>query len=164
LTGASEATDIPSIFGRMRVAGQVIWATHFKESSSISGGGKGSSPEPETTTFSYSVSMAVALCEGEISRVGRVWADGVELSQLGLDMRVYPGSEDQQPDPKIAAVEGAEATPAYRGTAYVVFEDLPLGQFGNRVPQFTFEIMRPAPVNERQTQVDLVDQITGVVS
>ncbi|WP_439124314.1 baseplate multidomain protein megatron, partial [Marivita sp.] len=33
--------------------------------------------------------------------------------------------------------------PAYRGTAYVVFEDLDLSRFGNRVPQFSFEVTRP---------------------
>ena len=35
--------------------------------------------------------------------------------------------------------------PAYRGTAYVVLEELDLTPYGNRVPQFTFEVFRPAP-------------------
>jgi hypothetical protein len=35
---------------------------------------------------------------------------------------------------------GAASTPAYRGTAYVVFEELPLGNYGNRLPQLSFEI------------------------
>ena len=48
------------------------------------------------------------------------------------------------PDPKIEAVEGSGNAPAYRGIAYVVLEDLPLGQFGNRIPQFSFEVLRPA--------------------
>ena len=34
--------------------------------------------------------------------------------------------------------------PAYRGIAYVVIEDLALAAFGNRVPQFSFEVVRPA--------------------
>ena len=38
---------------------------------------------------------------------------------------------------------GADETPAYRGTAYVVFEDLALGNFGNRLPQLSFEVFRP---------------------
>ena len=58
-------------------------------------------------------------------------------------MRVYPRQRDQLPDPKIEAVEGAGTVPAYRGTAYVVIEDLELGRFGNRVPQLTFEVIRP---------------------
>ena len=38
---------------------------------------------------------------------------------------------------------GAANTLAYRGTAYVVFEDLPLGNYGNRIPQLSFEVFRP---------------------
>ena len=38
---------------------------------------------------------------------------------------------------------GAANTPAYRGTAYVVFEELPLERFGNRLPQLSFEVFRP---------------------
>ncbi len=114
-----------------------------------SGGGKGAPPQPKTTTYSYSVSLAVALCEGEIRRVGRVWADGVELDLSSVSMRVYTGTEDQMPDPLLEAVEGAGTVPAYRGIAYVVFEDLDLTPFGNRVPQFAFEVARIAkPVRE----------------
>src|SRR5262249_12821489 len=37
---------------------------------------------------------------------------------------------------------GADNTPAYRGLAYVVFEDFPLADYGNRIPNFTFEVQR----------------------
>jgi len=46
-------------------------------------------------------------------------------------------------DDLIAAREGADNAPAYRGHAYVVFERLPLADFGNRIPQLSFEIIRP---------------------
>ncbi|WP_394177236.1 glycoside hydrolase TIM-barrel-like domain-containing protein [Yoonia maritima] len=155
LTGANEGADLQQIYGRMRVPGQVIWASEFEESSKTSGGGKGAPPTPEVKSFSYTVSIAIALCEGEISRVGRIWADGTEVPQDDQNMRVYTGAMDQQPDPKIAAVEGVENTPAYRGTAYVVFEDMPLAQFGNRIPQLTFEVMRAG-------EEELGDLVTGV--
>ena len=157
LTGANEGADIQQIYGRMRVAGQVIWASQFLETSTTSGGGKGSPSTPTTTSYGYSVSLAIALCEGVINRVGRVWADGEEISPDSLNLRVYTGTADQLPDPKIAVVEGYDNTPAYRGTAYVVLEDLPLAQFGNRIPQLTFEVMRPALA----AQDDLAQKITG---
>ena len=47
----------------------------------------------------------------------------------------------QEPDPLITAKEAGEA-PAYRGLAYVVFERFPLADYGNRVPQFDFEVVR----------------------
>jgi hypothetical protein len=145
LNGASEGATIPLAFGRMRVGGQVIWASRFEERKATSGGGKGRPSQPKVTSYSYFVSLAIALGEGEIARVGRVWADGEEIATDEITMRVYPGSEDQLPDPKIEAVEGAGLAPAYRGTAYVVIEDLDLTPFGNRVPQFNFEVVRGEP-------------------
>ena len=39
--------------------------------------------------------------------------------------------------------QGKDNAPAYRGTAYVVFDRLPIGSYGNRLPQFQFEVLRP---------------------
>ncbi|MFT7254914.1 MAG: hypothetical protein ACI81Q_002338, partial [Paracoccaceae bacterium] len=144
LSGASEGSPIAGLFGRMRIGGQVIWASRFEEHVTQSGGGKGAPSSPTVTSYSYSVSLAVALCEGEISRVGRVWADGVQIARDEFVMRVYTGAADQMPDPKMEAVEGTGEVPAYRGIAYVVIEDMDLSPFGNRVPQFSFEVVRPA--------------------
>ncbi|MYM54151.1 baseplate multidomain protein megatron [Thalassovita mangrovi] len=141
LTGASEGDPVARLYGRMRIGGQVIWATHFEEHADTTRGGKGGGRR--STEYSYTVSLAIALCEGEIGGVCRVWADGNEVAPEDLNIRVYRGSMDQLPDPKIEAVEGAGKVPAYRGTAYVVMEDLDLAPFGSRVPQFTFEVLRP---------------------
>ena len=143
LTGAGEGGAIGQIWGRMRVSGQVIWATEFTETVRRRRTGKGA-PKPKVNEYSYSVSLAIALCEGEILRVGRIWADGNEISTLDLNLRVYPGSETQLPDALIEAVEGSGRAPAYRGVAYVVIEDLELSPYGNRVPQFSFEVVRAA--------------------
>ena len=143
LTSAGEGNAIAQLYGRMRLGGQIIWASDFQETVSVSGGGKGSRPSPQTTEYSYSVSIAVALCEGEITSVGRVWADGEEVAPDDLNMRIYTGEADQLPDPIMEAIEGPGQVPAYRGTAYVVMENLALETFGNRVPQFSFEVMRP---------------------
>ncbi len=162
LSGASEGAVIAQVYGRMRLPGQVIWASRFKEKVSTSGGGKGAPSSPKVTEYSYTISMAIALCEGEVTRVGRVWADGQEIPRDDLNLRVYLGSLDQLPDPKIEAVEGAGNSPAYRGVAYVVLEDLELGQFGNRVPQFSFEVMRPEQVDGVTTPVDPANGIRAV--
>ncbi len=161
LSSASEGEAVGRIWGRMRVAGQVVWATRFFETKSVQKSGKGT-PRATSTSYSYSVSLALALCEGEILRVGRVWADGVEVDKSTLNMRVYSGSEAQVPDPKIEAVEGAGLAPAYRGIAYVVLEDLALEPFGNRVPQFTFEVMRAAQGSLIEAVPDLTHGVQAV--
>lgn len=163
VTGASEGASIAQVYGRMRVGGHIIWATQFQEHATTSGGGgKGAPSQPSVTQYSYSISIAVAVCEGVITRVGRVWADGQEIATTDLNMRVYKGTHDQLPDPKIVAVQDSANTPAFRGTAYVVFEDLDLSQFGNRVPQFNFEIMRPSPQDEGPIVQDLSHAVTSV--
>lgn len=162
VSGASEGATIGRVWGRTRVAGQVIWASRFEETQAESGGGKGA-PKPVTVEYSYSVSLALALCEGRITRVGRIWADGIEIVPGDLNMRVYKGSENQLPDPKIEAVEGAGLVPAYRGVAYVVIEDLDLGRFGNRVPQLSFEVFRrAAPDDDAQGGIEPGQAIRGV--
>ncbi len=143
LTSAGEGNPIAQVYGRMRLGGQIIWASDFAEVATVTGGGKGGAPGPEATEYSYSVSVAIGLCEGEITRIGRIWADGEEVAPDDLNMRVYRGRRNQLPDPTMEAIEGAGNVPAYRGTAYVVMENLSLQQFGNRVPQFTFEVIRP---------------------
>ncbi|WP_299414664.1 glycoside hydrolase/phage tail family protein [uncultured Sulfitobacter sp.] len=143
LTSAGEGDPVAQLYGRLRLGGQVIWASDFEEVSSTTGGGKGGGSQAQSTEYSYSVNVAIALCEGEITRVGRVWADGEEISPDDLNMTVYSGAPDQQPDPLMEAIEGVGKVPAYRGTAYVVMEALALQRFGNRVPQFSFEVIRP---------------------
>ncbi|MBA4163696.1 MAG: hypothetical protein C0510_03545 [Erythrobacter sp.] len=133
-------------FGHMRVPGAIIWSTDLIESREASGGGKG---KPKVTTFSYSASFAVAISSRPIHAVGRIWADGRLLRGSAGDLksagtlRIHHGHGDQAPDPLIAAAEGAQS-PAFRDCAYVVFEDLQLAEFGNRIPALSFEVLADA--------------------
>ena len=151
--GASEGVPIPAAFGRVRVVGQIIWAARFREGRNEGRAGKGG---PRTVDYSYSLSFAVGLCEGPIDGIGRVWVDGQPFDARGVTMRLHRGAADQEPDSLIEVVEGT--APAYRDLAYVVFEDLPLGPFGDRVPQFAFEVFRrPRGEDDR-----LEDRLEGV--
>lgn len=156
---STEGAPIPRVYGRVRLAGEVIWATNLEEvvttRTETTGGGKGGGGTKVTTTtvtYSYFANLAVGLCEGPIGHVARVWADGKPLDLSGLTVRIYTGTEDQTPDPLIVAKEGAGNAPAYRGLAYVVFERLPVANFGNRIPQLTFEVMRPVGALEKMVR------------
>lgn len=150
ITTSTEGAVIPRVFGRMRIGGMIIWATDFREEKTTSsqGGGKGGGGgKVKTTEYFYYASFAVALCEGPITGIGRIWADGKLLDTSGITLRWYPGDEAQEPDPMILSKMGADATPAYRGTAYVVFDDMPLQDHGNRLPQLSFEVFRTLTVD-----------------
>jgi hypothetical protein len=144
---STEGAAVPRVFGRARLGGQLIWATRFEEEIKLSitrtksGAKGGKSQKTYETTYAYHANLAIGLCEGPIAFVRRIWVDGRELDFATVSMRVHLGFDDQDPDPLIAAKEAGEA-PAYRGIAYVVFERFPLADYGNRVPQFSFEVVR----------------------
>lgn len=152
VTTSTQGSPIQRVYGAARVAGQIIWATNFEEeiitktqSSGGSGGGKGgysSGPKSTSIEYRYYANFAIALAEGEITRLGRVWANGNELNLSDYNYRLYEGSEAQTPDSLIEAKEGSGNTPSYKGVAYIVFERMPLAEFGNRIPQLNFEIYR----------------------
>lgn len=140
---SSYGQPIARLFGRLRVAGTVIWATDLREERHRSGGGKG---RPKTTSYNYSASFAVAISGRSIRGVRRIWADGKLLRGAAGDWksetgyRLHLGGEAQAIDPLIASAQGIGQTPAHRGLAYAVFEDFQLADYGNRIPSLTFEV------------------------
>lgn len=178
IQSSAEGQPIFKIYGTMRTAGNVFWGKpitehkHKKKSGGKGGGGQ------KSVTYSYTADFAIGMCEGPISAVVKLWADGkliydvsvltaaeqaivdgggylpsvVERFQSSFSkttnivdtsgtMRIYPGSETQLPDPLIEADLGVGNTPAYRGTAYIVFDNFELADFGNRIPNITAQVI-----------------------
>ena len=148
---------LPHIDGVARVAGNVIWSSGIAETRHTEEqGGKGGGGEVTQVSYTYSASFAISVHDGPIQGVTRAWADGkliydmspsaapesvmASLANIPL-FRVYKGDESQSPDPLIQAEMGADDVPAYRGTAYLVFEDFQLADYGNRLPNITVEIV-----------------------
>jgi hypothetical protein len=136
------------------------WCDELEEITGETSGAKGfGAPQEEASERTIVGSFAVAFCEGEVTRLGRVWADGQVLETEGLTLRFYRGSEDQEADSLIEAVQGAGNAPAYRGLCYIVFERLPLSPFGNRIPNIAVELCRA--VGELEPQIRSVNVIPG---
>jgi hypothetical protein len=188
---ADYGTPIPRVWGTRRLNPQIIWAEPLREKKkkSKTKGGK-------YTEYKYFGTWAVLLCDHEIDAVTRIWFDkrliyqrkaagpisaaAAVLSMLtgdsnqiklanGQNMRVYLGTEDQEPDPRIEAWcedrYGADSCPAYRGSAYIVFEEIPLETVGNRIPQITVEVVNNSsaayPYEQKTTeQVSLSAQFS----
>lgn len=149
---------IPKIYGTFRLSGNVIWLGEIIEKKKKKkSGGKGGGGGATTTTYTYYANFAVALCQGEIQGIRRIWANNKLIYDLSVDadaktmaasialidstMQVYQGTETQLPDPTIEAEEGAGNVPAHRGLAYVVFKNFNLTNYGNYIPQLSFEVV-----------------------
>ncbi len=155
---SADGGPMARIYGKARIAGQVIWAARVREiTTEQSRSGKGGGPT--TRQYSYTLSFAVGLCQGEILGLDRIWVNGQPFALKNVNYRLYLGTETQDPDPLIAAIEDGPV-PAFRGAAYIVFEDLPIDEFGARLPQFSFEITRLP--KRSGTSPRLEDLITGV--
>lgn len=155
LQTSRDGAPMPRVFGRIRLAGQVIWASQVREQfSEAQVGGKGGGPTQRD--YSYSISFAVGLCEGEILGVDRIWVNGEVLQRAGLTVRVHTGSDLQGPDPVIAATEPGDV-PAFRGTAYILFEDFPLDDYGSRLPIINAEVVRGIRRGDRME--DLIQSV-----
>jgi hypothetical protein len=141
---------IPFVYGMYRAAGNIIWAGQ----PFVSNGGKGGKGPTQTQV---SMSFAVGLCAGPIAGIRRIWANGQLIydvsdpsnfqavsgsANMVTGFNVYPGDELQEPDPIMQGALGVGATPAYRGLAYVVFNELNLSQWGNYLPSLSFEILQ----------------------
>jgi hypothetical protein len=151
--GSAEGVPIPRLYGWSRLSGNVIWATELEEVSDEDAGAKGGGGDR-----GIAASFAIGLSEGEVHRLGRIWADGQVLEQSGVTLRFYRGTETQEADSLIEAAQGADA-PAYRGLCYLVFERLPLAQFGNRIPNISVELCRV--VGELEPAIRAVTVIPG---
>lgn len=156
---SEEGSPVPRIYGRVRLSGQIIWATRFEEvQETETQGGKGG-PKTHVTSYSYFGNFAVGLCEAQAGYMRRIWADGKLLDQNNLTIRFRDGRNNQMPDSLIEAKQGAGNAPAYRGLAYVVFEHLPLEPFGNRIPQISVEIVRP--VGQLEKRIKAISLLPG---
>lgn len=166
ITVADYGTPIPRFWGKRKFETPIIWAEKLREEkhTSKTKGGKFS----EYKYFaSFAVVIADHEIDGirriwfdrhlvfQLGDVGPVSVGGIastiltriggrvlKLSQ-GKHMRFYLGTETQGPDPRMEEWcedrYGPDSCPAYRGVSYIVFEEIPVEKFGNRIPQVTVE-------------------------
>jgi hypothetical protein len=159
VVGSQYGAGIPILHGRGRLPGNVIWATPLREvvtrSTESAGGKGGGGAEVTTTTYAYYADFAALLCAGNAAnRPLRIWADKKLLWEApsttphltgtlsgGGTFEFMPGGPSQMPSSIMQGHLGADNTPAYRGRCLIVFNDLPVNQFGNRVPAIEVEVV-----------------------
>ena len=168
---ASQAAPIPIVFGTVRTAGNIIWAPALHESSS-SGGAGGSLGGPTFNNYSYTADLAIMICEGEITRINKIWADseliydyngGTPIWAEFMDsakVDMYLGTMVQTVNDVISAerVAAGDLAPAYLGRAYVVFEGFNWSRFGH-TPNFNFEVVRGAAVTLDEPCAELLERV-----
>lgn len=172
---------IPRLYGTIAVMGNVIWLENNKLKETVrkkkSGGkGGGGSSEP-TKTYSYSATFHLALCEGPIAGIRRMWCGDKLLYNAGSDdletiiasnqaakgWKLYLGTDDQLPDSRYEANVGVGNASAHRGLAYLAFYDFQLADYSNTLQGSQFKIEVVSAQSVEQPDLIGVEKNTGSI-
>jgi len=129
---------IPIVYGRSKVAANIIWYANFQTEAVQSSGGKGGS-FTATTGYNYSADLILALCEGPINGIAKIWRDQSIYAPHDLGLTLFNGATPQPVWGYLAANYPNQAL-AYQGTAYVCAASYQLGSAAD-VGNHNFEIV-----------------------
>lgn len=154
VTSATRGTPITRVYGTSRIGGNLMWTGGLVETKHEDEVGKGGSETVDVIWYTYSASFTVALCEGPITGVRRIWADAKVIYDIGENASatqvlvskttgytIYAGDETQLPSALTQTAYDTDSVPSSRGIAYIEFNDMQLEEYGNRIPNITAEVI-----------------------
>lgn len=158
IVGSSYGAGIPIMHGRDRLPGNVIWGQPLREQRNTDEYSAGKGSTVEVTQYQYFATFAALLCAGDADlQPRRIWCDKKLLWEApdnaahltgdlagGGAFEFLPGSPTQARSAVMEAALGTANTPAYRGRCVIVINDLPVDQFGRRIPLIEVEVARGA--------------------
>ena len=161
---ASYGEVVPEILGTTRVSGNIIDYDDFTahEHKSTTRTGKGGGAKHTNITYTYSVAAAIALCEGPIAGIGKVWRDKeiYEYPNEKIELTLFNGDVAQAPWPYMLSKHPEKALP-YSGLAYMAGV-VDLGERGS-LPQYNFEVFGKLRDTGDGTDVNPADYIEHVL-
>lgn len=136
---SSSSLPVPIIFGKNSAAPNLIWYDNFKtiETKERQGGKGGGSVT--TTNYTYTADVILALCEGPIAGIGRVWKDKVDTTVSEEGLTLFLGANPQDPWPYLVAANPTKAL-AYNGLAYLAANDYALSSAAT-IRNHNFEVI-----------------------
>lgn len=138
---ASYGEVVPEILGTTRVSGNIIDYEDFTahEHKTTTRTGKGGGSKHTDISYTYTVAAAIALCEGPIAGIGKVWKDKevYQYPNESIQLTLFNGAIAQAPWPYMTSKHPDKALP-YSGLAYMAGV-VDLGDRGS-LPQYNFEV------------------------
>ena len=138
---AEYGSTVPEILGTTRISPNVIYYDDFTahEHRQSQKSGKGGGSRTTTITYTYTVAVILALCEGQVSGIGKMWK-GKSLYQYpngDIGLTLFDGKADQKPWAYVAGKHPDKAL-SYPGLAYMAGV-IDLGD-GGSMPSYNFEV------------------------
>ena len=161
---ASYGEVVPEILGTTRVSGNIIDYEDFTahEHRTTTRTGKGGGSKHTDISYTYTVAAAIALCEGPITGIGKVWRDKevYDYPNEKIELTLFNGDVAQAPWPYMLSKHPEKALP-YSGLAYMAGV-VDLGERGS-LPQYNFEVYGKLRDTGDGTDVNPADYIEHVL-
>lgn len=174
LNQSSYGEFVPVIFGTTRLSPNVIdWAdfqSHEHREEQTSGGKGGSKQTNVSITYTYTVKAVLAICEGPISQIRKIWSDTDSYDNIAaLGLTLFPGTPGQTPWSGLryfgtveeGALHGSHWLP-YSALAYMAGE-IDLGSSGS-LPTINVEVKGMLADNGDGTDANPADVIAYIFS
>ena len=121
---SSQGLTLPVVYGRARVAGNLIWYGDFTtietKTTTRQGGKGGGGVRQEDISYTYEAAVMMALCEGEIKGIGRIWRDKEKFESLSqLRLNLAKGGDEQPTWTHLQQPKHQAQAINYSGTAYI---------------------------------------------
>ncbi len=143
-----DGAAVPLIYGTGIVRGQKIWSSDITVN--------------QTNKRRY-INIAYMICGGEIDSLVQVYHGKQPISIEGFNYRLYKGSDTQMPDP--LTKQATQNDLAFRGVAYIVFENLDITSFAGNAPNLYFKVSKTktnvAKLNDPSPLIKAINLIPG---
>ena len=142
---SSQGLTLPVIYGRTRVAGNLVWYGDFvtieHKTTTRQGGKGGGGVTQEDIKYTYEAAVMLALCEGEIQGVGRIWREKEKFDSLAqLRLTLMRGGDEQPLWTHLAQAKHQDQALNYSGTAYLCSPNYELTKSA-QIYQHNFEVI-----------------------
>lgn len=142
---SSQGLTLPVVYGRARVAGNLIWYGDFTtietKTTTQQGGKGGGGVKQEDISYTYEAAVMMALCEGEIKGIGRIWRDKEKFESLSqLRLNLAKGGDEQPTWTHLQQPKHQEQAINYSGTAYIYSPNYELTKSA-QIYQHNFEVI-----------------------
>lgn len=142
---SSQGLTLPVVYGRARVAGNLIWYGDFTtietKTTTRQGGKGGGGVKQEDISYTYEAAVMMALCEGEIQGVGRIWRDKEKFESLSqLRLNLAKGGDEQPTWTHLQQPKHQAQAINYSGTAYIYSPNYELTKSA-QIYQHNFEVI-----------------------
>lgn len=142
---SSQGLTLPVVYGRARVAGNLIWYGDFTtietKTTTRQGGKGGGGVKQEDISYTYEAAVMMALCEGEIKGIGRIWRDKEKFESLSqLRLNLAKGGDEQPTWTHLQQSKHQAQAINYSGTAYIYSPNYELTKSA-QIYQHNFEVI-----------------------